>query len=81
MERKNIILNSNCDNLPISITMFIPGGDIKGIFQISHGMAEHKERYFDFMEYLTKQGYITIINDHRGHRKKYKTKRRLRLFL
>lgn len=24
----------------------------KGIVQFSHGMAEHKERYFDFMQYL-----------------------------
>jgi len=26
----------------------------KGIVQISHGMSEHKERYYPFMEYLKK---------------------------
>ena len=39
----------------------------KGIVQFSHGMAEHKERYLPLMEYLSKRGYICIINDHRGH--------------
>ena len=38
-----------------------------GIVQISHGMAENKERYKDFMKYLSKEGYIVVIYDHRGH--------------
>ncbi len=80
MERKDIVLKSNCDNLSISTTMFIPDVDIKGIFQISHGMAEHKERYYDFLEYLTKQGYVTIISDHRGHGKSVKEKEDLGYF-
>lgn len=67
MERKDIVINSKCDNLSISVAMFIPDGEIKGIFQVSHGMAEHKERYYDFLEYLTNQGYVSIISDHRGH--------------
>ena len=37
----------------------------KGIVQFSHGMAEHKERYFDFMRYLNDRGNIYIIFDHR----------------
>lgn len=40
-----------------------------GIVQISHGMAENKERYKDFMKYLSKEGYIVAIHDHRGHGK------------
>ena len=74
MEIKEITINSNQDNLPISIAMIIPNTEIKGIFQISHGMAEHKERYYDFMKYLASNGYITIINDHRGHGKSIKNK-------
>ncbi len=80
MRKKDIIINSNSDKLPISVTMFIPEVDIKGIVQISHGMAEHKERYFDFMEYLANQGYVTIINDHRGHGKSIKEKEDLGFF-
>lgn len=74
MEAKEIKLKSKCDNLPISVMTFIPEGEIKGIFQIAHGMCEHKERYYNFMEYLTNQGYITIINDHRGHGESVKNK-------
>lgn len=37
------------------------------VVQISHGMAEHKERYFPFMEYLAERGIASFINDHRGH--------------
>ena len=73
MKEENLVINSKCDNLPISITIFIPEKKIKGIFQISHGMAEHKERYYNFMKFLTNNGYITIINDHRGHGKSVKS--------
>lgn len=69
MKKEYLIINSNCDNLPISLTVFTPEDTIKGIFQIAHGMAEHKERYYDFMEYLAKNGYIAVISDHRGHGK------------
>ena len=30
-------------------------------------MAEHKERYFDFMKYLAAAGFVAVIHDHRGH--------------
>lgn len=80
MEKKEITINSNSDKLPISVIMFIPDGEIKGIFQISHGMAEHKERYFDLMEYIANKGYVTIINDHRGHGKSIKEKEDLGYF-
>lgn len=46
----------------------------KGIVQFSHGMAEHKERYFDFMQYLNERGYICVIHDHRGHGSSVKSK-------
>ena len=39
----------------------------RGILQISHGMAEHKERYYGFMEYLAARGIASLIMDHRGH--------------
>ncbi len=34
---------------------------------IVHGMAEHKERYYPFMEYLSQHGIASVIEDHRGH--------------
>lgn len=60
-------LNSNKDNLELEIAIIEPKKAPKGIVQISHGMAEHKERYYDFMQYLADNGYICVIHDHRGH--------------
>lgn len=42
-------------------------GSIKGVVQISHGMAETAARYERFAEALTNDGYIVYANDHRGH--------------
>jgi len=42
---------------------------IKGVVQISHGMAEHASRYEDFAGTLVKSGYGVYANDHRGHGK------------
>lgn len=67
MRQENLIIHSICDNLPISVTVFEPEEEPKAVFQFSHGMAEHKERYYDFMKYLADHGYASVINDHRGH--------------
>lgn len=42
-------------------------GNIKAVFQISHGMAEHCGRYKEFAEYLVSRGFAVFINDHVGH--------------
>lgn len=42
-------------------------GSIKGIVQISHGMAEYSNRYARFALELCKQGYAVFISDHIGH--------------
>ena len=41
--------------------------EVKGIVQISHGMAETAARYERFARTLTKHGFIAYANDHRGH--------------
>lgn len=64
---KSSALASPFDGLSLSVAITEPTDTPKGIIQISHGMAEHKERYFPFMEYLSKNGYICVIHDHRGH--------------
>lgn len=42
-------------------------GEIKAVLQISHGMAEHGERYEELGSVLCEAGYAVIINDHAGH--------------
>lgn len=73
-------IKSSSDGLMIELAYLVPDGKIKGIVQISHGMSEHKERYYDFMEYLKNNGYISIIHDHRGHGASIKNKNDLGYF-
>ncbi len=42
-------------------------GLIKGVVQISHGMAEYSNRYARFALELCKKGYAVFISDHIGH--------------
>ncbi len=58
---------SKLDKVTIDAMAIVPEGKIMGVVQIVHGMCEHKERYYDFMEYLADKGYLTVIHDHRGH--------------
>lgn len=38
-----------------------------GIIQISHGLAEHSNRYQDFAVHLAEHGFHVYAHDHRGH--------------
>lgn len=40
----------------------------KAVVVISHGMAEHAERYDDFAQFLNSNGYIVVAVNHRGHK-------------
>ena len=77
---KKDFIKSSSDELKIELAYAIPKGEIKGIVQISHGMSEHKERYFKFMDYLAENGYVCVINDHRGHGNSVKDKKDLGYF-
>ena len=66
-EIKNYTLNSEVDGLALAVCEVLPEGEPRALVQLAHGMAEHKERYLPFMEFLADHGYAAIINDHRGH--------------
>ena len=40
---------------------------LRGVVQISHGMAEHCARYAYLAERLAEAGFATVAHDHRGH--------------
>lgn len=67
MEHRNFTVKSSDGKFDLGCTVIVPEGDIKAVVQFSHGMAEHRQRYFPFMEYLAENGYVCVINDHRGH--------------
>lgn len=71
MEKVQIM--SRQDGLVLDVLVCSAVGEIHGIVQISHGMAEHKERYIPFMEFLSEHGYASVVHDHRGHGKSVKS--------
>lgn len=40
-----------------------------GIVQLTHGMAEHIDRYDEFAKFLASNGFVVCGNDHLGHGK------------
>ncbi len=44
-----------------------PDGPPRAIIQIVHGIAEHVNRYRDFMEFLAGSGFVVCAEDHLGH--------------
>lgn len=49
--------------------IYIPDGEIKGLFQVVHGMADHIGRYDEFMTALARKGFVAFGEDHVGHGK------------
>ncbi|MCD7774268.1 MAG: alpha/beta hydrolase [Clostridiales bacterium] len=69
--KKTITFKSSSGLCDIFAEVYYPekSGDIKAVIQIAHGMAEHHERYEDFISFLNDNGYAVFINDHLGHGK------------
>lgn len=42
-------------------------GHIKGVLQVCHGMQEYTDRYQEFAEYMTANGFAVVGNDDIGH--------------
>ena len=64
MQSQNLI-GSNGHTIPLYQwpTKLTP----KAILHISHGMAEHGQRYQRLAEFFNNHGYIVYAHDHRGH--------------
>lgn len=61
---------TSSDGLEIYVYKWMPKEkEIRGVVQISHGMAETAARYKRFAKVLNQNGYIVYANDHRGHGK------------
>ncbi len=59
------------DGAKIHVYEWLPddSGEIIGLVQLAHGMAEHAGRFEDFARFLTFNNYAVYANDHRGHGK------------
>lgn len=45
----------------------VPDGEVRAVLQLSHGMAEHIDRYKPLAEYLAASGILVTGHDHLGH--------------
>ncbi len=59
----------SCGKGNIYACRWMPEGEVKGIVQIVHGIAEHSQRYEDFAAYLNGFGILVVAEDHMGHGK------------
>ena len=64
---KNIRVPS-CDGVHrLAGVLYIPKGEILGLFHVVHGMTEHIGRYEAFMRFMAAQGWLCFGYDHLGH--------------
>lgn len=63
---KTFSFQSKRDEVPIHGICMIPEQPV-AIFQMVHGMCEHKERYLSFMKWMAEHGFVTLMHDNRGH--------------
>lgn len=62
-------VNSNDNIHTLTGKVYIPKGEIKGLFQIVHGMTEYIDRYDHLLSFLVQNGYVAFGFDHLGHGK------------
>lgn len=67
--RKEYSIPSKSGVANVFARCWYPENEVKAVFQISHGMAEHGERYEDFANYLCQKGFAVLVDDHVGHGK------------
>lgn len=66
MLKEQLQFKTNVEQLMLDGLFYHPE-EFETIVILNHGMAEHKERYIPFMEYLVNEGFAVCIYDHRGH--------------
>ena len=68
-EIREFYFESSTGKNTLRALMYKPDRPPKAVVQIAHGIAEHIDRYRDFMQFLAENGYVAVGNDHLGHGK------------
>lgn len=71
-QKQSIAFRSSADR-PLTLTLWLPDGEIKAVVQLTHGMAEHIARYERLALALNKAGYAAAGHNHLGHGPEAKT--------
>ena len=67
VNRKEFYFPSSGGATRIHAVEWTPAGEIRGVYQIAHGVAEYALRYEPFAEFLAEKGFAVVANDHIGH--------------
>lgn len=68
MKQEKFYFDSRDGQNKIHAVRYMPDdGEIKCVVQVVHGMAEYKERYEGFAQFLTDRGCVMVADDHLGH--------------
>ena len=51
----------------LSGVVYLPKGEVRGLFHVVHGMTEHMARYDRFLSDMAERGFISFGYDHLGH--------------
>lgn len=80
MSKKEFYYLSKDGETQIHAVEWKPEGEVKQVLQICHGMVEYIERYHEFAEYMSRQGYYVVGHDHLGHGKSVTSPEKLGFF-
>lgn len=64
---QDIFFPSSTGKNTIHVRKCLPDGKPRAVIQIVHGIAEHINRYDDFMLFLANNGFAVAGDDHLGH--------------
>ena len=69
MVREEFSFDSRDGVSKIHAVKWMPDCAPRAVLQITHGMAEHYERYETFAQFMTEHGFVVTADDHLGHGK------------
>ena len=72
--RDEFYFPSKDGNTEIHTIEWKPEGEVRAVLQICHGMVEYIRRYDEFAQFLCREGYYVVGNDHLGHGKSIQAK-------
>lgn len=68
MKQEEFYFDSRDNRTQLHAVRWTPeSGNVAGVVQIVHGMAEYVKRYEEFAQYLTERGFVVTGEDHLGH--------------
>ena len=69
VEKRMLYVPSSDGIHTLSGVVYIPNGEIKGLFQVVHGMTDHIARYDRILSDMANDGWLSFGYDHLGHGK------------